>query len=57
MRTGNFETPARARRSPSVLSVAAASSPCIMALIRSAMRSAWGTVLFLSSCVIMDADA
>src|SRR2546421_3037592 len=36
MRTGNLDTPASARRSPSVLSFAAASSPCIIALIRSA---------------------
>src|SRR5438876_8290345 len=57
MRTGNFDTPARARSSPSVLSRAAPSSPCIMALIRSARASAWGIDLSLTSCVIIEAAA
>src|SRR5437899_9320727 len=57
MRTGNLETPASARRSPSDLSRAAASSPCIIAVMRSASASAWGTGLSFKSCVIIDADA
>src|SRR3989449_9024439 len=57
IRTGNFDTPASARSSPSDLSVAAAASPCIMALIRPARMSACGTDFSFSSCVIIDADA
>src|SRR5881409_1430986 len=57
MRTGNLDTPASARRSPRDLSLAADSLPCIIALIRAASESAWGTVRSLSSCVIIDADA
>src|SRR5437667_1005579 len=57
MRTGNFDTPARARSSPSVLSRAAPSSPCIMAPIRSARASAWGIDLSLTSWVIIEAAA
>src|SRR6266516_369370 len=57
MRTGNLDTPASARRSPRDLSLAADSSPCIIALIRAARVSAWGTVRSLSSCVIIDAEA
>src|ERR1041385_1815608 len=57
IRTGNFATPASARRSPSDLSFAAPASPCIMALIRSASSRAWGIDLSFSSCVIIDAAA
>src|SRR6266849_1878362 len=56
-RTGNFDTPARARSSPSVLSRAAPSSPRIMALMRSARASACGTDLSFRSCVIIEAAA